>query len=80
MATTRKAPKIEFKEREPGLPGTIGWILDRYRKTGIAIDTVLEAVMGKDEMDGTACPCCGSNKTYETRAIHCNHCAVTTEI
>jgi len=35
MATTRKAPKIEFKEREPGLPGTIGWILDRYRKTGI---------------------------------------------
>ena len=47
---------------------------------GIAIDTVLEAVMGKDEMDGTACPCCGSNKTYETQAIHCNHCAVTTEI
>ncbi len=35
MATMKKAPKIEFKEREPGLPGTIGWILDRYRKTGI---------------------------------------------
>jgi hypothetical protein len=26
------------------------------------------------------CPCCGSNKTYETEAIHCSMCAVTTEI
>lgn len=26
------------------------------------------------------CPCCGSNKTYKTDAIHCNRCAVTTEI
>ena len=26
------------------------------------------------------CPCCGSNKTYVTNAIHCNRCAVTTEI
>jgi hypothetical protein len=28
----------------------------------------------------TICPCCGSNKTYKTDAIHCNRCAVTTEI
>lgn len=41
MATTRKAPKIEFKEREPGLPGTIGWILDRYRKTGIPKNVII---------------------------------------
>lgn len=26
------------------------------------------------------CPCCGSDKTYVTDAIHCNMCAVTTEI
>lgn len=26
------------------------------------------------------CPCCGSDKTYRTEAIHCNRCAVTTEI
>lgn len=26
------------------------------------------------------CPCCGSDKTYKTEAIHCNRCAVTTEI
>jgi len=33
-----------------------------------------------EEYNGMKCPVCGSNKTYETRAIHCNHCAVTTEI
>ena len=43
MATTRKAPNIEFKEREPGLPGTIGWILDRYRKTGIPKNVIINA-------------------------------------
>ena len=26
------------------------------------------------------CPCCGSDKTYRTDAIHCTLCAVTTEI
>lgn len=26
------------------------------------------------------CPCCGSDKTYKTYAIHCKRCAVTTEI
>ena len=26
------------------------------------------------------CPCCGSDKIYLTSAIHCSHCAVTTEI
>lgn len=26
------------------------------------------------------CPYCGSNKTYKTEAIHCNHCAMNTEI
>ena len=34
----------------------------------------------EEEYNGMKCPVCGSNKTYETRAIHCNHCAVTTEI
>lgn len=26
------------------------------------------------------CPCCGSDKAYKTDAIHCNRCAITTEI
>lgn len=26
------------------------------------------------------CPCCGSEKTYRTEAMHCKRCAVTTEI
>lgn len=26
------------------------------------------------------CPCCGSDNTYKTDAIHCNRCAVTTEV
>ena len=34
----------------------------------------------EEEYNGMKCPVCGSNKTYETRAIHCNHCEVTTEI
>ena len=28
----------------------------------------------------TICPCCGSDKTYKTNAVHCSRCAVTTEI
>ena len=36
------------------------------------------AVSGRSEQ--LICPCCGSDKTYKTDAIHCNRCAVTTEI
>lgn len=35
-------------------------------------------VVGRSEQ--LICPCCGSDKTYKTVAIHCNRCAVTTEI
>ena len=35
-------------------------------------------VVGRSEQ--LICPCCGSDKTYKTDAIHCNRCAVTTEI
>lgn len=38
----------------------------------------LGAVVGRSEQ--LVCPCCGSDKTYKTEAIHCNRCAVTTEI
>ena len=34
----------------------------------------------EEEYSGMKCPVCGSEKTYQTQAIHCNHCAVTTEI
>ena len=35
-------------------------------------------VVGRSEQ--LFCPCCGSDRTYKTEAIHCNRCAVTTEI
>ena len=34
----------------------------------------------QEEYNVMKCHVCGSNKTYETSAIHCNHCEVTTEI
>lgn len=33
-----------------------------------------------EQSEQLICPCCGSDKTYKTDAIHCNRCAVTTEI
>ena len=33
-----------------------------------------------NEGDPIACPVCQSLKTYKTLAIHCDRCAVTTEI
>jgi hypothetical protein len=33
-----------------------------------------------NEEQPVKCPCCGSDKTYHTKAIHCTRCAVTTEI
>ncbi len=35
-------------------------------------------VVGQSEQ--LICPCCGSDKTYKTDAIHCNRCAITTDI
>jgi hypothetical protein len=33
-----------------------------------------------DAPHGVVCPCCGSDKTYRTEAVHCTRCAVTTEM
>lgn len=33
-----------------------------------------------EQIEQLICPCCGSDKTYKTDAIHCSRCAVTTEI
>lgn len=33
-----------------------------------------------EQSEQLVCPCCGSDKTYKTYAVHCNRCAVTTEI
>ena len=35
---------------------------------------------GDDTNEKLPCPCCRSLDTYYTQAIHCNRCAVTTEI
>lgn len=39
---------------------------------------VLSKYDGPDEP--FICIHCGSNKTYKTKAYHCNRCAITTEI
>lgn len=41
--------------------------------------TYFRAEIEFDNENPIKCPCCGSEKTYLTLAIHCNHCAVTTE-
>ena len=28
----------------------------------------------------SVCSCCGSDKTYITRAVHCNRCSTTQEV
>ena len=50
-------------------------------------DIIAEDIMSKlrqppvsGQSEQFICPCCGSNKTYKTDAIHCKRCAVTTEI
>jgi len=44
-----------------------------------AIDTVV-AELEKELPVGFRCPCCGSERIYPTLAVHCNTCAVTSEI
>lgn len=46
-------------------------------------DVISEALRQHDvsgQSEQLVCPCCGSDKTYKTEAIHCNRCVVTTEI
>ena len=45
-----------------------------------AIDTVVKELEGRKLTDGCICPACSSDDIYFTSAIHCNHCAMTTEI
>jgi hypothetical protein len=56
----------------------------RFYIGGKVIEKVLLEVKNQflniNDAVGFICPCCGSNKTYKTDAIHCNRCAVTTEI
>lgn len=52
------------------------WYAENYQEKFTALRQ--PPVSGQSEQ--FICPCCGSNKTYKTDAIHCNRCAVTTEI
>jgi len=38
------------------------------------------AELEKELPVGFRCPCCGSERIYPTLAVHCNTCAVTSEI
>ena len=68
-------------------------ITSKYREYDVAHEVMLDDVIEgfkyvndfdfelvEEEYNGIKCPVCGSEKTYQTQAIHCNHCAVTTEI
>ena len=67
------------------------WVIDnRYSKSENdkvtdfeMYHTLIEAMSLNDTTKQTEpfiCPCCGSDNTYKTEAMHCNRCAVTTEI
>lgn len=45
-----------------------------------AINQALRQPPVSGQSEQFICPCCGSDKTYKTDAIHCKRCAVTTEI
>lgn len=45
-----------------------------------AMNQVLHIASVVEKSEQLICPCCGSDKTYKTDAIHCNRCAVTTAI
>lgn len=39
-----------------------------------------ELVEDEIEYEKVTCPCCGSDKTIETKAVYCKRCAVTSDI
>lgn len=45
-----------------------------------AMNQVLHIAPVVEQSEQLICPCCGSDKTYKTDAIHCNRYAITTEI
>lgn len=53
---------------------------DSYFENLKKCDLVPISIMIHDSTKLTKCPCCGSEKTYLTEAIHCKLCASTTEI
>ena len=63
--------------KEFGLKGSFSWD-DIDALMTAAKNCSIPDVVGQREQ--LVCPCCGSDKTYKTDAIHCNRCAVTTEI
>jgi hypothetical protein len=55
--------------------------LDKYHH--YAITTTFKYIKEQtpaSDQPSILCPCCGSDKTYRTEAIHCNRCASTSEI
>ena len=54
-------------------------IIENY-SLEVAADEILSLFAVSGQSEQLICPCCGSDKTYKTDAIHCNRCAVTTEI
>lgn len=60
-----------------------GLALDEFEKLIAHAETLGQQLRQHNvvgQREPLVCPCCGSDKTYKTDAIHCNRCAVTTEI
>ena len=58
----------------------INQVSNRTISTDEAIEEILRLLNVVEESEQSICPCCGSDKTYKTGAIHCNRCAITTEL
>jgi hypothetical protein len=75
-------------EREIILKITVDWEDYDDVSDGLILEDVFESLVVKDGVkiehlcsEGIPiCPHCGSDKVYPTMAVHCNHCAMTSEI
>lgn len=61
--------------------GTTNYIMKEINEVCGMVETEqLRQYNVSGQSEQLVCPCCGSDKTYKTDAIHCNMCAMTTEI
>ena len=56
------------------------WFSIKFETLGRCLEAVGFDRMPSPYKEPHVCPVCGSQDTYETLAVHCNRCAVNTEI
>jgi len=78
LVTKALKDAYEFVKEQEQTKETGELLINLFKAEILVKNCSIPAVVGKREQ--LICPCCGSDKTYKTDAIHCNRCAVTTEI